>query len=238
MADTIKETRTIEYVNPNIRDWNPPDGKTMYFAECVFEDGSNGSILAFSRAKAEEAQEALRQIKDSAIEMELEKGKVFNNVQNWRIKGFDGMPSMGSGGGGGGKGGGGMSHAQAGLMAAAAIMGPVAAKDKAFSAAATAAETTELADIFTDWLFTRRGGQTSEQPAGETSEGSGTTAPDTPAPAPPAGDAIRLDQRIKIKELSRKQGLDTDEKLDEAIGKPWGTLTADEADTIIQAWSA
>ena len=244
MADTpITATKTVEYVNPGIREWSGDDDKTMFFAECAFDDSSSGSVLTFSKAKAEEAQEALRGIKDAPTEFKLVQGKVFNNVQQWKIKGFPGMPEVGGGGGGGSRGGGGMSHAQAGLMAAASALGPTFAvwNEKVPEGgdpvpfALIAADIAELGDLLTDHLFTRRGGQaTGDESAGTGSDGqAGTEQTAAPAPASPK-DTLSLAQMTKLRQLAKEKGL---EVLDVA-GKPMGELTPDEAAALIEAWSA
>lgn len=241
MADTEKQIRTVEYVNPNLRDWTGDDGKKMWFAECAFENGEAGSIVAFAKDKADAAQEALRQIKDQPVEFELKRGKVFNNVQNWSIKGFPGMPAMGGGGGGGSRGGGGMSHAQAGLMAAASALGPsfAAYKDQPVTLTQMAEDIAELGDALTEHLFARRGGQAAEGEQGTPSNGqAGTEQPAEPAPATPAAEKLRLPQMVKIRELATAKGHDPDNLAEvPEVGKLIGDLTPEEADALIGAWS-
>ena len=242
MADTITATKTIEYVNPGIRDWTGNDGKQMFFAECAFDDNSSGSVVTFSKAKAEEVQEALRQIKDVPTEFKLVEGKVFNNVQQWKIKGFPGMPEVGGGGGGGGRGGGGMSHAQAGLLAASNAFSSLfefreSQAGEPLEPSQMAADIVELADLLTDHLFTRRGGQATgangdSAPASEGDDGDAAKEPSS-APAPAPKDRLSLPQMTKLRELAKTKG-----PVEDVAGKPMGDLTPDEAAALIEAWSA
>lgn len=245
MAESVKQTRTIEYVKPDVRSWeNKSEGKTFYFAECVFENGDEGSVLTMSQEKADEVRVAMLGVKDQAVEFELIAGKPFQGHETWKIRGFPGMPELpkGGGGGGGNRGGGGMSHAQAGLLAAASALGPVFAvyqeKDPV-TLAQMVADIAELGDLLTDHLFTRRkgegnaeGGDSGGTASGE-GESSGASAP--PPPTPPAEDQMRLPQRLKLREIAQSKGLDVEEMVRQTAGKEIAELTAGEADLLIEA---
>ena len=251
MAESVKQIRTIEYVKPDVRSWeNKSEGKTFYFAECVFENGDEGSVLTMSQEKADEVRVAMLGVKDQAVEFELIAGKPFQGHETWKIRGFPGMPELpkGGGGGGGSRGGGGMSHAQAGLLAAASALGPSFARlldnDSALEGdslpiAGFAADIQELGDLLTDHLFTRRKGEGNAEggdSGGTTSgggESSGASAP--PPPTPPAEDQMRLPQRLKLREIAQSKGLDVEEMVRQTAGKEIAELTAGEADLLIEA---
>lgn len=230
-----KLTMTIEYVEPQARDWTSGDGKKMWFPEAKFADGSTGSTVAFSEAGAQEHIDALVAKKDVATVFELEADGEYQGRKKYRIKGFDGMPK--SAGGGAARGGGGMSNAQAGLMAAGSALSLRFNEDVPL--AVVAAETTELADILIEWLFKRRGGQPAEADAGEAAEGQAAPA-EAPAPtseAVPPEKQVTLPQLRQIKQLGKVKGLESNEELEEAMGQTFGSMTTEDAETLIGAWS-
>lgn len=243
----VKMERTIEYVKPGVRDWHKDD-KTFYFAECVFENGDEGSVLTMAKDTAEKVRDAFLAVKDTKLEFELEKGKEYNGVQSWKIKGFPGMPDLPKGGGGARGGGGGMSHAQAGLLAAASAMGPFLAAHPALVGTSTesvdpdpdltAAYITELADILTDWLFTRRKGESGDQGAAGPQSSGGPEQAAPPPPTLPAEQVLPLPLFVQLKGLAESKGL-TEEDIEAATGgKPLGQLTTDEANALIEMWGA
>lgn len=225
--------RTMDYVNPQPRAWTNNEGKTFYFVEGNFDDGSSGSVFCGSQAVADETLAALKALVGTNVDYELEAGKEYNGQTQWRIKGFPGKPA---GGGGNRSGGGGMSHAQAGIMSAASALGPQFAADTGTDGllplSVQAAMVIELAEILTEHLFSRR---KSDEGAGDSSS---PAESHTPAPSVAPADAITLPQMKRIKELGVAKGIDTPEDLARylAVDK-LGDLTSADADTVIASWS-
>lgn len=183
--------RTLDYVSPNIRDWTNGEGKTFYFVEGNFDDGSSGSVFCFSKANADETVEILKGLVGKSVDYELEAGKVYNGQTQWKIKNFPGKPA-GGGGGGGRSGGGGMSHAQVGLLAAATVLAPSYSIKGDEPIAVMFTEVVELGEMFTEHLFSRRKSDDAETSAPAESHTSASVAP---------ADAITLVQMKRLKEL-------------------------------------
>lgn len=211
--------RTLDYVSPNIRDWTNGDGKTFYFVEANFDDGSSGSVFCFSKANADETLEALRKLVGASYEYELEAGKVYNGQQQWKIKNFPGKPA-GGGGGGSRSGGGGMSHAQVGLLAAATVLAPLEGTNQEIFE-----HVVELGEMFTEHLFSRR-----KSDDGEASTPTEVTpSPSVASAAPAPADAITLVQMKRLKEL----GGDSPENLARFGIERLTDLSKDEAEGAI-----
>ena len=229
--------KTIDYVNPSARDWTADDGKTMYFVGCIFDDGSEGSVVCFSQQQIEQNMEALKALvgKETTFGVK-DKVREYNGTKQYSITSYPGKPA--GSGGSGGKGGGGMSHPQVGLLAAATVLAPRLAQkadDDQYTMAVVFNDVVELGEMFTEHLFTRRAAEQSGS-----GEESGSAADDQAAPAAPApADAITLQQMKRIKELGQSKGLDSPEKIAEflSIGK-LGDMTKDDAETLIESWSA
>lgn len=194
--------KTIDYVNPTPRDWTADDGKTMYFVGCIFDDGSEGSVVCFSQQQIDQNIEALKALVGQPTTFGVkDKVREYNGNKQFSITAYPGKPAGGGGGGGGGKGGG-MSHSQVGLLAAATVLGPSYQGTKSDEPIAVIfAEVVELGEMFTEHLFTRRA---AEQPGtGEESE-TQASAPAAPAPS----DAITLSQMKRLKDLGAEENLD------------------------------
>lgn len=241
MAETVKMERTIEYVKPGVRDWHKDD-KTFYFAECVFENGDEGSVLTMAKDSAEKVRDAFLAVKDTKLEFELERGKEYNGVQSWKIKGFPGMPDIPRGGGGARSGGGGMSHAQAGLLAASSVVGPIFGQMGIEYVAQNAADlkllTTEWADYFTDWLFNRRKGESDDKGSAGVPSSGGPEQAAPPPPTLPAEQVLPLPVFVQLKGLAESKGLSEADIAAATGGKALGQLTTDEAHALIELWGA
>lgn len=226
--------RTLDYVNPQPRSWENPEGKTFYFVEANFDDGSSGSVFCGSQPIADETIAALKALVGKTVDYTLEAGKEYNGQTQWKIKGFPGKPAGGGGGGGSRSGGGGMSHSQAGLLAAASLLGPQF--DSSTAPAVAVALVKEYAEEFTEYLFSRRRDATEAAPEGgsaDSATGGGAALPTTP----PA-EAITLPQMKRLKELGASKGLDTAEKIAEYLSVPkLGDMTSVDAATVIESWS-
>ena len=250
-GEVKKQTMVIEYVDPQPGDPWMGGNTPMWFPECRFADGSIGSGVAFSQSGALDVIKALQELVDVATEFEIEDNGEWNGKQKWKLKSYPGKPAGGGGGGGGAKGGTTMSHVHAGLLAAASALGPVLAHREGLLPSATPlepsqafADITELADLLIDWLFERgklRGGQASEANGDSASDGQGAGEErvPAPAPAPPAADVVTLPQLTQLRKLGAAKGLGTNEAIAEAAGIPaLNALTSEQADLLIEAWSA
>lgn len=251
-GEVKKQTMVIEYVDPQPGDPWTGGNTPMWFPECRFADGSIGSGVAFSQSGALDVIKALQELVDVATEFEIEDNGEWNGKQKWKLKSYPGKPAGGGGGGGGSKGGTTMSHVHAGLLAAASALGPfIAANPEMVQTGAveadpklTSAYITELADELIDWLFERgklRGGQASEAngDSASTGQGAGEEQASAPAPAPPAADVVTLPQLTQLRKLGAAKGLGTNEAIAEAAGIPaLNALTSEQADLLIEAWSA
>lgn len=241
-GDKHTATMTVEYVDPQPGDPWTGGRSPMWFPECRFSDGSIGSGIAFSAGGAQEVIAALQALVDTPTEFELEDNDTYNGKQKWKLNAYPGKPAGGGGGGAGPKVGGGMSHVHAGLLAAASALGPSYTPVEAGEfqpPAVIAAEVTELADILIEWLFTRRGGQAVEGEQGEApANGQGGEQSPAPAPTLPA-DVLTLAQLRQLRQLGAAKGLGTNEEIAKAAGvDSLQGLTSEDADLLIEAWSA
>lgn len=225
--------RTLDYVNPQPRAWTNDEGKTFYFVEGNFDDGSSGSVFCNSSAVADETIASLKALVGKTVDYTLEAGKEYNGQTQWKIKGFPGKPAGGGGGGGSRSGGGGMSHSQAGLLAAASLLGPQL--DSSVAPNLAQAMVIEFAEVFTEYLFARR--KDAPETSGEGSADS-VSGGNAALPATPPADAITLPQMKRLKELGASKGLDTAEKIAEYLSVPkLGDMTSVDAATVIESWS-
>lgn len=213
MADAEKQTKTIEYVNPEGRAWQGQKG-TIYFVECYFDDNSIGSVAVFAKEKVDAVIESLKALRDTPSDFTVEDDGTYDNRQKWRIKDWPGKPEGLSGGGGGGRGGGGMSHAQVGYLAAASYLGPLRAAAPLSSAEEVAEEIIELGERLTQALFDRRPPNSQEAPADEATS---QDKPEAAAPAVPAADRLSLPQMKAIKDRCESKGI-TPDQLAERLG--------------------
>ena len=234
MADAQKMTKTIEYVQPSPRAWEKDGELKGYFVTVNFDDNSEGSAFA-APSKVDEVVASLEALKDQPTEFDLKAKDPYNNVTQWGISGWPGKPAGSGGSGGGGRGGGGMSHSQAGYMAAASALGPMfAVKD--MSILDMVGNITALGEALTQALFDRK------PPAGtqSTSEGGGEGDSAAPASAPAAapGSSLSLAQLKQLKQLVSAKGWDDAEVARQTDGKGLSKLDAEEANLLIEAWSA
>lgn len=239
-GDVKKQTMVIEYVDPQPGDpWT--GGKSpMWFPECRFADGSIGSGFAFSPSGAAEWIAAMQAVVDTAVEFELEDNDTWNGKQKWKIKDFPGKPANTGGGGARNSSASGMSHVQVGTMAAASVMGPILATQEGglMSPELVAANVQEVADILIDWLFKRRGGQTEEAQNGDAPVGE-AAGEVSAAPAPAPSEVLSLAQLRQLRKLGADKGLADNDAIAAAAGvDSLQALTPDDADLLIEAWSA
>lgn len=242
-GDEQTATMTIEYVDPQPADPWTGGNTPMWFPECRFSDGSIGSGIAFSAKGAEEVIAALQALVDVPTEFVLVDNDTYNGKQKWKLKSYPGKPATGGGGGAGPKVGGGMSHVHAGTLAAASVVGPIlAANDPSAlqSPELVAAHVQEVADILIEWLFSRRGGQAAEDSTGGGSPNGEAAVEQAVAPAPtPPADVLTLAQLTQLRKLGAAKGLGTNEEIAKAAGVDvLGGLTSEDADLLIEAWSA
>lgn len=238
-------TKTIEYVHPEIREWESADGKKMWFVTVNFDDESQGSDIAFAKAQAEEIKQIFTDLKGVPTDFTLEANGEYQGIPKFKIKGYPGKPSGGGGGGGGGRGGGGMTHAQAGLLAAASVVGGWLAGGKTPALALVEIDgdvdlvlglVQEMGEKLTEHLYSRR----KDAGAGEQPDASREGAPPvSPAPAPAApANSLTLAQIKTIKELAKIRGIEA-ELLASTIGvNVLGDLSEEDAATLIESWTA
>lgn len=225
--------RTLDYVNPQPRSWTNDEGKTFFFVEGNFDDGSSGSVFCNSSAVADETIASLKALIGKTVDYTLEAGKEYNGQTQWKIKGFPGKPAGGGGGGGSRSGGGGMSHAQAGLLAAASFLGPQL--DASAAPNVAQAMVIEFAEVFTEYLFARR--KDAPETSGEGSVDSATGG-GAALPATPPADSVTLPQMKRIKELGAAKGLKTAEEIATYLNvDKLGDLHAEDAQLVIEQWS-
>lgn len=230
---TVEKTMVVEYVQPEPRRWDKADGTlTLFFVTANFADGSEGAI-GVTQAHVDSTLDALRALKDAPSTFKLSPKDDFQGRTQWTIKDFPGKPEgAGGGGGGGNRGGGGMSHNQAGVLAAASLLGPIFAKTHDFVEAMNGDVLLASTDLVLEYGKQLADGlRALAPPKDETKpEGNGQ-------PAAPAASSITLPQMQKLKELGEKRGLQTIE----AIAKELqvgviGELTSEQAATAIEAW--
>lgn len=231
-------TRTIDYVNPTPRDWETDDGKTLHFVEAIFDDGSNASVVCFTKEQVDANIDALKALVGVSTTFVVDdKVKEYQNKKQYKLKSFPGKAAGGGGGGGGSRGGGGMSHSQAGLLAAASFLAPQFADGESPPSVALAS-IIELSELLTEHLFSRRKSEeaTTGEAGGQTDGAAGSGSAPSVAPAP--SDSITLPQMARIKQLGATRGLGSAEEIASflSIGK-LGDMTSSDADTLIESWS-
>jgi hypothetical protein len=226
----------VDYVQPQVREWSGQNG-TVYFVTVNFADESQGSLGVNSKEKAEQTQEILRGLMGKPTEFELEADGEYQGTPKFKIRDFPGKLGGGGGGGGNRGGGGGMQHSQAGLLAAASVVGPFAATlnliENDGDVAMVTALTQEIAEQFTEYLFARR----KDAGAGDGGNGGSTVTPEPASAPPPASERITLPQIKRVKELGSLKGLDEAGILAAAGVDKLGDLTAADAETLIAAWT-
>lgn len=223
--DTIKRTMVIDYVQPSPRKWENPKGADLFFVSVNFADGTEGSVGVIE-PKVTEAMTSLAALRGSPAEFELKAGKEYNGVQQWRLYDWPGKPSgLGGSGGGSRSGGGGMSHSQAGLLAAATLIGP-----RGLDIDVMVSETVRVAEVLTEYLFSRK--------PKETATTTETTAPTAAPEARTAADTLTLAQLKALKEAIEGAGLSV-EDAQRSLGVTHLTqLTQAQADEAIELYRA
>lgn len=196
-AATVEErTMVIDFVQPSARLWENPKGADLEFVSVNFADHSVGSI-GVPVGKSAETIAALEALRGVPTQIGLVAKDPYNGTTQWRIAEFPGKPQGLNTGGNRGGSSGGMSHAQAGYMAAASYLAPLARPDEPFEAAA--AKIVALGEVITQALFDRKPPAADAAVPAESSNGQTTTVPT---------DSITMATLRQLKETLTDKGID------------------------------